>query len=246
MNAAGICITETTITQFDGFNPEGTPEFMRARKALQYSQSIDDFARLMSTNNNGGYANCWLVADNKSGRIGSLELGIKHVTLQTTSDGYYCGANFPVKPELAREETTFDVNDKSLSPNARRIRWEQLMKENRGKIDAALGQRFLSDHVDSFTGKTDPNERTLCGHVDKSPRGMKPWQNEFGAAGAVQAKVSSAALAEKMTMWASMGHPCGIHFRAAEYLKKHPQFAWQKGIMSDMRSNPWTRFEAMP
>ena len=184
------------------------------------------------------------MADTKSGEIGSLELGLKNVNLQRTKDGYFCGANFPVNEKLAREETKFDLTDKSLSPNARRIRWEQLMKENRGKIDAAAGQRFLSDHYDSYSGKVEPGERTLCGHVELSPRGMKPWQPEFGAAGAVQAKVTQASMSDHMTMRASMGHSCGIHFRAAEYFQKHPQFAWQKPIMSDLLSHPWTKFEA--
>src|SRR6202453_4483438 len=38
VNAAGIIITETTITQFEGWDPNGKPEFMRSRKALQYAQ----------------------------------------------------------------------------------------------------------------------------------------------------------------------------------------------------------------
>ncbi|MGH9667937.1 MAG: C45 family autoproteolytic acyltransferase/hydrolase, partial [Bryobacteraceae bacterium] len=37
VNAAGIAITETTISQFNGFDPAGIPEFVRARKAMQYS-----------------------------------------------------------------------------------------------------------------------------------------------------------------------------------------------------------------
>lgn len=243
INAAGMMITETTITQFDGFNPEGIPEFMRARKAMQYSSSIDDFARIMKQGNNGGYANCWLAADNKTGEICSLELGLRNVTLQRVKDGYFCGANFPVNEKLLREETKFDSNDKGLSPNARRARWEHLMRENKGRIDAQAGQRFLADHIDPISGKTDPNERTLCGHNDLSPRGMMPWQPKYGPAGAVQAKVTEAALADKMTLIASMGHPCGIHFKAAAHIKKHKEFSWQKSILIDMPSHPWTTFE---
>ena len=41
-------ITETTISAFQGFDTNGIPEFVRARKAMQYSASIDDFARLMT------------------------------------------------------------------------------------------------------------------------------------------------------------------------------------------------------
>src|SRR5207253_1859004 len=34
MNDAGILITETTITRFHGWDPNGIPEFVRARKAM--------------------------------------------------------------------------------------------------------------------------------------------------------------------------------------------------------------------
>jgi hypothetical protein len=37
VNAAGIAITETTISGFSGFDPNGIPEFVRARKAMQYA-----------------------------------------------------------------------------------------------------------------------------------------------------------------------------------------------------------------
>jgi len=70
INSAGIAITETTISGFKGFDPNGVPEFVRARKAMQYSNNLDDFARIMKDGNNGGYANSWLVADRKNNEIG--------------------------------------------------------------------------------------------------------------------------------------------------------------------------------
>src|SRR4030088_1485121 len=54
LNSAGVVITETTITGFHGFDSAGVPEFVRARKAMQYSSSIDDVARLFEEGNNGG------------------------------------------------------------------------------------------------------------------------------------------------------------------------------------------------
>ena len=243
MNSAGILITETTISQFSGFDPNGIPEFVRARKAMQYASSIDEFARLMRENNNGGYANNWLVADRNSGEVASLELGLKNVELRRTKDGYFCGANFPVNEKLAREETDFPMNDLGVSANARRVRWDQLMAENRGKIDVQAGQKFLSDHFDTFQKKVEPSERTLCGHIDLSPRGLGSWQPPFGAAGAVQAKVTDAAMAERMSLVASMGHSCGIHFKAADHLKRHPQFKHLKPYLRDLPSRPWTTFE---
>lgn len=244
INSAGIMITETTITQFSGFDPDGIPEFSRARRAMQYSTSIDDFARIMKEGNNGGYANNWLVADRKTNEVADLELGLRNVNLWRTKDGYFSGANFPVDPKLAREETEFATGDPSKSPNARRVRWDQLMAEYKGKIDVAAGQKFLSDHFDTFEKKEAPSERTLCGHIDLSPRGMKPWQQEFAAAGAVQAKVTDAEMASRMAIMAAMGHSCGIHFKAAPYLKEHPEAAWMQPLLRDMNSHPWTEFRA--
>ena len=57
VNGAGIMITETTITQFEGWDPNGKPEFMRSRKALQYAKSIGDYVQIIKEGNNGGYAN---------------------------------------------------------------------------------------------------------------------------------------------------------------------------------------------
>jgi hypothetical protein len=244
MNSSGILITETTISGFHGYDPGGIPEFVRARKAMQYAASIDDFARVMKDGNNGGYANNWLVADRKTNEIASLELGLKNVNLWRTRDGYFGGANFPVDPKLTRQETTFNLKDRGASPNARRLRWEQLMAEYKGRIDVAAGQKFLSDHYDTYTRKEDPNERTLCGHIDLSPRGLKPWQPEFGPAGAVQAKVADARMAEQLSLTAAMGHSCGLHFKAAGHLGKHPQFGWLKPLLRDLDSHPWTVFKA--
>jgi len=241
-NSAGIVITETTIGHFFGYDTSGIPEFVRARKAAQYSSSIDDFARIMKEGNNGGYANTWLIADIGKNEIGQLELGLKNVTLERKKDGYFVGSNFPINEKLIREETDFDPHDMSASANARHVRWEQLMAENKGKIDLAAAQRFLADHYDTFENKEDADERTLDGHIDLSPRGSGTWEPPFGMAGAVQNKATDANLAAQMGFSAAAGHACGMDFKAAEHLRAHPEFAWQKDLQRDMDSHAWTTF----
>ena len=46
-----------------------------------------------------------------------------------------------------------------------------------------------------------------------------------------------------MSLAASMGHSCGIHFKAARHLTEHPEFAWEKGTLRDLDSHPWTVFK---
>ena len=118
------------------------------------------------------------------------------------------------------------------------------MEENKGRIDVAAGQRFLADHYDSFAKTEEPGERTLCGHIDLSKRGSQPWQPPYGVAGAVQNKVTDSELAGQMSFTAAAGHACGLDFHAAQHLKAHPEFAWQKELLHDMPSGAWTTFRS--
>src|SRR5579862_6093146 len=243
INSAGMLIAETTITQFEGWDPNGKPEFMRSRKALQYANSIDDYVRIIEEGNNGGYANDWLIGDRKTGEIGYLELGLKNTPLWRTKDGYFVSSNFARDPKLIKEETTFDPNDKSSSPNARHVRWEELMSQAKGKVDVNLAEAFLSDHVDSFEKKERTNERGLCGHADTSPRGVKEWGwDPYNPGGAVQGKATDSAMAVKMSFVARAGHPCGEDFLAEPFLEQHPEYSWQKPRLRDMKAGPWTVF----
>ncbi len=246
INDAGLMVTETTITQFFGFDPNGKPEFVRSRKALQYAAGIDDYVAMMKDGNNGGYANDWLIGDRKTGEIAQLELGLKHVKLWRTKDGYFVGSNWARDPDVIRDETPgFDPNDLSTSPNARRKRAEQLMAENKGKIDVAFGEAFLSDHYDSFERKEQASERTLCGHADVSPRGIAVWDRPpYYPEGAVQGKVTDSEMTRAMTLRARMGHPCGGDFKAASFLAQHPEFSYMKPILRDMEAGPWTTFHS--
>lgn len=243
VNSAGIMITETTIGNFHGWDPNGKAEFVRARKAMQYADSVDSYVKIMLDGNNGGYANDWLLGDRKTGEIARFELGLKHGKVWRTTDGYFSGANFPSDPDVIKDETTFDPNNLAGSANARRIRWDQLLNGNKGKIDASLAEVFLADHFDTFTKKEGANRRTLCGHGDMEaetlPGSTAP---PFDPWGAVQGKVMDSRMAASMDFIARLGHPCGINFDAAKFLADHPEFSWQSPVMIDMDAGPWTEF----
>jgi len=244
INDAGIMMTETTISEFIGWDSKGTPEFMRARKALQYAESVDDFVATMLEGNNGGYANDWLIGDRKTGEVAYLELGLKHTPVWKTKDGYFVSANFPRDPGLIKDETEgFDVHDRSSSPNARHVRWEQAMKANKGKIDVAMAEQFLSDHADSYLHKQLPDQRTLCGHVDTVKAGIPQWGwGAYYPGGAVQGKATDSDMTSKMSFVAHAGHPCGDDFLAKPFLAAHPEYSWMAPVLRDMKSGPWTTF----
>ncbi|MGA2673738.1 MAG: C45 family peptidase [Terracidiphilus sp.] len=246
VNDAGLMITETTITQFEGWDPEGKPEFVRSRKALQYAGLIDEYVALIKEGNNGGYANDWLIGDRKTGEIAYLELGLKNTPLWRSKDGYFVSSNYARDPRLIQDETSgFDLSNLANSPNARRVTWEKKMAEAKGRIDIQMAERFLADHEDSFTGKTEADERSLCGHVETVKRGVPEFDwGPYYPGGSVTGKVADSDLAAKMSLVAHAGHPCGEDFLAAPFLAAHPGYSYLKPILKDMKSGPWTTFAA--
>jgi hypothetical protein len=245
VNSAGLMITETTITGYEGFDPAGKPEFVRARKALQYGASIDDYVRVMLDGNNGGYANDWLVGDNKTGEIALFELGLTQRSVRRTKDGYFVGSNFPVDEKLLKAETNFEPKNAANSPNARHTRWDQLMAQFKGRIDAGVAKQFEADKYDVIDKRDGPSERSLCGSADTSPRGIPEWDwDKYFPGGTVQAKVIDSTMADAMQFWAALGHPCAPDFIADDFLKKHPEYDWTRGLLRDMKTQPWTQFAA--
>jgi hypothetical protein len=241
INSSGLIVTETTISGYSGFDTLGVPEFVRARKAIQYAASIDEWTAIMLDRNNGGYANDWLIGDNKTGEVARLELGLKNHFLERTSDGYFTGANFPVNEKLIREETSFDPSSLDASPNFRRLRWEQLIKENKGKIDIVKAKSFMGDHFDMKRGKEMAGRYSLCGHLDEDDSGKKEisWDGANYHAGAVQAKATDSNLAMNLQFWAIMGHPCGNPFNSKSFIKNHPEYSFEKDFLRDMPGQKW-------
>ena len=241
INSAGLIVTETTISDFKGFDTTGVAEFVRARKAIQYSSSIDEWTAIMVEKNNGGYANDWLIGDNKTGEIARLELGLKNHFLERTKDGYFTGANFPVNEKLIRDETSFDPSDPDVSANIRRLRWEELMKEYKGKINVESAKAFMGDHYDMKRKQENAGRFSLCGHIDEDEAGKQEisWDGACFPAGAVQAKATDSFLAGKMQFWAIMGHPCGQPFNAGGFLEHHPEYDFLKEYLRDMPKQEW-------
>jgi hypothetical protein len=243
VSAGGIVITETTITGFKGFDVKGVPEFVRARKAAQYANSIDDFVAIMTAGNNGGYANDWLVGDIKTNEIARLELGLKDHRVWRTADGIYVGSNFPLDEKLIKDETTFDPNDSTSSPNSRRRRWEALTAEYRGKIDAETGKTIEGDSYDELTKARAANRCVIAGRVDTDPKGCPEWSwPPYFPGGTVQAKLTTTDLARGMKLWAHMGNPNGDDFLAAPFFAAHPEYQWEEKVLHDMKAYPWTLF----
>ncbi len=245
VTSAGLVGSETTIGGFFPFDKNGIPEFSRMRHATQYASSIDEWCEMMKKGNNGGYASAWLIGDINTNEIARLELGLKYVGFEKKKDGYFVGSNVPEDLRILRFETKFG-SDTNIKNNciSRRVRWKQLMKENVGKIDLKLGEKFESDHYDTYLNTTNPNGRTLCSHQELDSDNQAIGDDPFSPDGTVDGKVIDSKMAKQMSFIARWGTACGMPFNAKSFLKAHPQYEWMDGLLKDRPTQPWAIFKA--
>lgn len=242
ITGAGLVGTETTIGDFEHFDRRGTPVFVRARQAMQYANSIDEWADTLIHKNSGAYANSWLLGDINTGEIACLDLGLKHHSLQKKTNGYFTGSNVTANMKILRLETEASWDDVRDGAVARRVRWGQLMKEHYGHIDLSLAKQMLGDHYDVYLQKEQPGRRTICGHGDLDDSRVPGGQGAYRPSGAFDGKVVNSDMAKNWRLWAKWGGSCDLGFDAAGFLAKHPQYDWMKGYLPDLPAQPWTIF----
>ncbi len=245
INSAGMLITNTTLTSGKTFNTEGIPYFVRARKALQYSASIDEWLEIFLKDNNGGDPSGWFIGDAKTGEIAYVEVATYNYAIRRTRNGFFPGCNMAYNSKV-RSETAVNYRDKTTSTSARDIRWKQLIREYKGKITIATSKKFIADHFDIVENIYNPSARTLCGHLDNDPRGWPDWGVPPYAPylSTSDAIVSSSSLALNGDFWAHWGRPCGMDFRVDNFLKEHPEYNYQASKFQDLIAYPWTLFSA--
>jgi hypothetical protein len=248
VTGGGMVVVETTMVGYEGYDTSKVPEYVRARNACQYAASIDEWVKLMDTEDNGGYANMWLIGDIKTGEIADYEQGLIYQDLRKKTDGWFFGDNAPHDPRIRNVESSdTGYNDVRQQTGARRVRWPQLLGQYEGRIDEHVGQTMLADTFDPYLGYTNPSSRTICSHYDADPMYYVSdpnavWNVPFYPAGSVDGKVTTAAAAEEMTMWGIFGRADGAPFDAEEFLRLHPQWNWGEGLLYSRPSQPWTEF----
>jgi hypothetical protein len=246
--SSGLVGTETTIDAFKGFDPEGIPEFVRIRRAMQYASGLDECLKTMIEGNNGGYANTWLLGDTGTNEIARLELGLRHHSVERTRDGFYCGSNITENIPLLREETDSEIDNIKRSNVARRVRWLELFEEWKGRVDVEAAKLMLADHYDVYAGRVLPGDRTICGHFELAPDPDGPpgdsWAKPYYPGGALDGKVVDAQMAREMSFWGRWGSSCGLPFDADKFLKAHRQYGYLAGYLKSRPTEPWMIFKS--
>ena len=218
-NDAGVVLTETTIRQ-SPFNVAGTPVAYRARRAIQYGDSVDRVVEELKTRNNGLYTNEWIIGDARTNEIAMLELGTNKTRLYRSTkndwfggtEGFYWGCN-NAKDLNVRLEYAPDPNARPESipfvPAPRDVAWQQMYEKWKGRIDETFG----------FTAfRTAP----------------------LTSIGAMDVKIATSDLASRLMAWTVFGMPNERERKPSEHDKK--TFEGNQGLYSSgyrvMSANP--------
>jgi hypothetical protein len=241
----GIIGTETTIGGFLPFE-NNIPISCRIRQAMQYGKTMDDYVEILLNGNSGDYANSWMFGDINTNEIMLLELGLKYHNVKRTHNGYFIGFNAPYDPRIRNLEcsnTGFD--DIRRHQGARRVRLNDLMIENKGKINIDIAKKIISDHYDVYLNKILPCSRTICSHYDldareycSDPSRPKP----FAPRGALDGNVIDTKMAKKMSFCLRFGNSCGTPFLKDEFCNLNRQWEYLRPYLNDRPQQPWTDF----
>ena len=254
MTSFGFMGTETTIGGFDSFELKA-PICFRARKAMQYGKTLDDYVTYLNENNSGDYACTWYIGRVKvkesdpAEKIIRIELGRKFINVKEETNGYFIGFNAAYDPRIRNIECSNDgFYDSRRHQGSRRIRLEEIMrqcKENGIKIDEDLAIKIISDHKDVYLDKpNNPCSRTICAHYDEDKREYmsdpaRPKPNQ--PRGAVDAKVGSSNLYKQNQFLAIWGRACGTPFDPETFCKKYTLWYNQKEYLEARPTKQWVK-----
>jgi hypothetical protein len=254
MTSFGFMGTETTLGGFDSFELKA-PICFRARKAMQYGKTLDDYVTYLNENNSGDYACTWYIGRVKvkesdpAEKIIRIELGRKFINVKEETNGYFIGFNAAYDPRIRNIECSNDgFYDSRRHQGSRRIRLKEIItqcKERGIKIDEDLAIKIISDHKDSYLDKpNNPCSRTICAHYDEDKREYmsdpaRPKPNQ--PRGAVDAKVGSSNLYKQNQFLAIWGRACGTPFDPETFCKKYTLWDNQKEYLEARPTRQWVK-----
>ena len=245
VNTAGIVATETTIAGLMGYNPHGSPYFVRARDAAQNADSIESFVDILNATNSGGMAAMWLIGEVDSGRIAEFQQGLRYTQLSILSDGAFYGDNVPSNPQIRNLEIPYGGGWSDIRQNqgARRVVWPMLLDKHWGSITDQTALTMLADDYDPYLKRNVVSSRNICAVNDvtmftymSAPSDI--WAAPFYPSGSTDAKAANATMLEQGVYWARWGRANGMAFDTQSFFDLNPQWAWQQPVLIDRPSQP--------
>tara|TARA_B110000037_G_scaffold191997_1_gene225885 strand:- start:3246 stop:4778 length:1533 start_codon:yes stop_codon:yes gene_type:complete len=248
INSKGFIGTETTIGGFNAYK-HGDPITCRIRHCMQYANTLDEYVEFLKKENSGDYANSWLIGDTKRNEIMRIELGLEFVNVEKKKNGYFIGFNAPYDPRIRNLEcVNSGFDDIRRHQGARKVRLEQLMEKNKGKLNIEIAQQIIADHYDVYLNKINLCSRTVCSHYELDDRAFMSQADRplpYQPRGAVDGCVANTDSCKNMGFYGRWGSSCGTPFVVKDFIKRNKQWYRYEKYLDDRPSQPWTHFTSL-
>ena len=207
-NDQGIILTETELAPQGPWKTRGTtPKGVRSRRAIQYSDSIDEVIQNLKKGNNGLIPNEWLIGDTKTGEIASYMQALYNTPIKRTFNGYYWSCNFPTDVKVLAElqgvpQILLRAYGKTFSKNGyftvegKTVIWN----DGRSQKLTELGEQYYGE-IDTEIAKEIMSTPPLTKSI-------------------TDCKITSSKLAENMGLLAFMGKCNGVTYSPDEKNKE--------------------------
>ena len=248
INSKGFIGTETTIGGFNTYVHKD-PITCRIRSCMQYANTLDDYVEMLKKENSGDYANSWLIGDTNTNEIMRIELGLAFVNVERKKNGYFIGFNAPYDPRIRNLEcVNSGFDDIRRHQGARKVRLDQLMELNKGKLNIEIAKEIIADHYDVYLNKTNLCSRTVCSHYELDDRAFMSQADRplpYQPRGAVDGCVADSDSCKKMGFYGRWGSSCGTPFDVKLFIKQNAQWKRYAPYLHDRPSQPWTYFNSL-
>lgn len=235
--STGIIGCETTISSINYKPKFGYPFFCRIRKAMQYAETLDEYAEIMQEKNAGDYACSWLFGDINTNEIMLCEIGLNIANIQKTKNGIFYGMNSAIDFDLRTNETNdTHWNNKQSSSGARAARFNQLLYDSPISVESA--KDILCDHYDVVFKKNMPNHRSICVHNELDNYSKK---HPYYLHGCTDCKVTNSKMAKELEFFGIFGSACGRKFSIKQHIKNHPEYKIWGEYVNDFKKYPWMK-----
>jgi len=184
INSDGLMVTETTITQFEGWDPKRQAAFVRNERRCSMLVRSDEYAKIILDGNNGGSPTDWLLGERKTGEIAQLELDKGGTSWEVK--GWRTGGIKLARERGIKKDTPQLIQIiRASSPNARRAAVAELLAETKERIEVALCAKKCSATIPTRPEKEEPNESdSVLGTWTLASGGKRELANVYPGEGA--------------------------------------------------------------
>ncbi len=180
MNEEGIVVGGHFMGYSDAV-PHGASFTVLENEIMRNADSLKEAVDIVKNSQRSG-AFGLTIAEGKTGRAMAIEATTKRIGTRPMKNHTLTMTNYALTPELKEVDLLPKYSLTMRNVEGRYLRFQQLIKENFGRIDPTRTAAFMSDHMDVYTGQERATGNTICNQSNVTSVVFQPQNGRFWVA----------------------------------------------------------------